>query len=29
LVRGRDGRLLQAEKGQMFDEDVQDLKRHG
>ena len=29
LVRGRDGRVLQAEKGQMFDEDVQDLKRHG
>jgi hypothetical protein len=27
-VRGRDGRVLQAEKGQMFEEDVQDLKRH-
>ena len=28
LVRGRDGRVLQAEKGQMFDEDVMALARH-
>lgn len=27
LVRGRDGRLLQAEKGQMFAEDVEQLSR--
>lgn len=28
LVRGRDGRVLQADKGQMFDEDVMDLAKH-
>ena len=28
LVRGRDGRLLQAEAGQLFPEDVQALARH-
>jgi thiol-disulfide isomerase/thioredoxin len=28
LVRGRDGRVLQAEGGQMFPEDVQALARH-
>jgi hypothetical protein len=27
LVRGRDGRLLQAEKGQMFPEDVEQMAR--
>lgn len=27
LVRGRDGRVLQAEKGQMFPEDVEQLAR--
>jgi thiol-disulfide isomerase/thioredoxin len=28
LVRGRDGRVLQAEAGQLFPEDVQALARH-
>ena len=28
LVRGRDGRVLQAEAGQLFPEDVQTLARH-
>jgi thiol-disulfide isomerase/thioredoxin len=28
LVRGRDGRVLQAEAGQLFPEDVQGLARH-
>jgi thiol-disulfide isomerase/thioredoxin len=28
LVRGRDGRVLQAEAGQLFPEDVQALTRH-
>lgn len=28
LVRGRDGRVLQAEAGQLFPEDVQTLTRH-
>jgi thiol-disulfide isomerase/thioredoxin len=28
LVRGRDGRVLQAEAGQLFSEDVQELARH-
>jgi thiol-disulfide isomerase/thioredoxin len=28
LVRGRDGRVLQAEAGQLFPEDVLDLARH-
>jgi len=27
-VRGRDGRVLQAEAGQLFPEDVQALARH-
>jgi hypothetical protein len=27
LVRGRNGRVLQAEKGQMFAEDVEQLAR--
>lgn len=27
IVRGRDGRVLQAERGQMFEEDVQEMAR--